>query len=180
VNPATVPANDAKLYCQVSRDGGATWSTSKEITLDTIATQSFGNGSTEKWGVLTWKGNQVSNANFRVKLIGGSNTTSYQIYKEFGFNINVDYILTGVDVQVKAAWDNVDVLVYFVKVNVYYGESTLPVTRGALAYDTTLERPAYYDNSEWVQMGGGSKFTVSETEPADPKFGDIWVDVSSD
>lgn len=176
---ATVPANDTKLYCQLSKDGGDTWTRKKYITVDTIATQSFGDGSTEKWGVLTWKGYQVNDANFRVKLIGGSNTTSYQVYKNFGFNINVDYILTGIQVQVKAAWDNQDILVYFVKVNVYYGESTLPVTRGALAYDTTLERPTYYNNSQWIPMGGGSKVTVSETQPSDPKFGDIWVDVSS-
>ena len=151
-NYATVPANDGKLYCQVSQDGGSTWSISRELTFTTPETKSFGDGSTEQWGVLTWKGNHVSDTNFRVKLIGGSNGTSYQVYKSFGFNINSSYILTGIEVQIKAAWDNSNILVYFLKVNAYYGESPLPVKAGSLAYDSTTNRIVYYDGAEWKQV----------------------------
>ncbi len=181
VNPATVPTNDGVLRCQVSRDGGTTWSAAKELTFNaSITTQDFGNGQTELWGMMTWNGDHVNDTNFRVKIIGSSDDKSYQIFKNFGFSVNPSFILTGVRVQVKAAFDNVNLLVYFVKVDVFYGDSPLPVGEGSLAYDTTLDRPTYYDGGDWTPIGGGSKVTVSETAPSDPKFGDIWVDISSD
>lgn len=181
VNPATVPTNDGVLRCQVSQDGGTTWSTAKELTFNaSITTQDFGDGSTELWGMMTWNGDHVNNTNFRVKIIGSSDDKSYQIFKNFGFSVNPSFILTGVRVQVKAAFDNVNLLVYFVKVDVFYGDSPLPVGEGSLAYDTTLDRPTYYDGGDWTPIGGGSKVTVSETAPSDPKFGDIWIDISSD
>jgi len=151
-NYATVPTNDAKLYAQVSRDGGNTWSATKELTIASLATQSFGSGQTEIWGMSGWNGGHMNDTNFRVKLIGGSNGTSYQIYKSFGFNINSSYILTGIEVQIKAAWDNSNILVYFLKVNAYYGESPLPVKAGSLAYDSTTNRIVYYDGAEWKQV----------------------------
>ena len=181
VNPATVPTNDGVLRCQVSQDGGTTWSTAKELTYNaSITTQDFGDGSTELWGMMTWNGDHVNDTNFRVKIIGSSDDKSYQIFKNFGFSVNSSYILTGIRVQVKAAFDNVDLLVYFIKVDVFYGDSPLPVGEGSLAYDTTLDRPTYYDGGDWIPVGGGSKVTVAETAPSDPKFGDIWVDISSD
>lgn len=180
-NYATVPTNDGVLKCQLSRDGGETWSATRELTsTSSIATQDFGEGQTELWGMMTWNGTHVSDTNFRVKIIGGSSDKSYQIFKNFGFSINPSFILTGIKVQVKAAYDNVDLLVYFIKVDVYYGSSPLPVSQGSLAYDSTLDRPTYYNGGDWVPMGGGSKVTVAETAPSDPKFGDIWVDISSD
>lgn len=181
VNPATVPTNDGVLRCQVSRDGGTTWSTAKELTYTaSITTQDFGDGSTELWGMMTWNGDHVNDTNFRIKIIGSSDDKSYQIFKNFGFSVNSSYILTGIRVQAKAAFDGTDLLVYFIKVDVYYGDSPLPVGEGSLAYDTTLDRPTYYDGGDWTPIGGGSKVTVAETAPSDPKFGDIWVDISSD
>ena len=181
VNPATVPTNDGVLRCQVSQDGGTTWSTAKELTFNaSITTQDFGDGQTELWGMMTWNGDHVSDSNFRVKIIGSSDDKSYQIFKNFGFSVNSSFILTGIRVQAKAAFDSTDLLVYFIKVDVYYGDSPLPVGEGSLAYDTTLDRPTYYDGGDWTPIGGGSKVTVSETAPSDPKFGDIWIDISSD
>lgn len=180
-NYATVPTNDGVLKCQLSRDGGETWSATRELTFtSSIATQDFGEGQTELWGMMTWSGTHVNDTNFRVKIIGGSSDKSYQIFKNFGFSINPSFILTGIRVQAKAAYDNVDLLVYFIKVDVYYGSSPLPVSQGSLAYDSTLDRPTYYNGGDWVPMGGGSKVTVAETAPSDPKFGDIWIDISSD
>ena len=69
-------------------------------------------------------------------------------------------------------------LLYFIKVDAYYGDSPLPIGTGSLAYDTTKKRPVTYNGEEWDD--GGSRVTVSATEPDDPIFGDIWVDVSSD
>lgn len=180
VNPATVPTNDGVLRCQVSQDGGTTWSTAKELTFNaSITTQDFGDGQTELWGMMTWNGDHVNNTNFRVKIIGSSDDKSYQIFKNFGFSVNSSFILTGIRVQAKAAFDSTDLLVYFIKVDVYYGDSPLPVGEGSLAYDTTLDRPTYYDGGDWTPIGGGSKVTVAETAPSDPKFGDIWIDISS-
>jgi len=181
VNPATVPTNDGVLRCQVSQDGGTTWSAAKELTFNaSITTQDFGNGQTELWGMMTWDGDHVSDSNFRVKIIGSSDDKSYQIFKNFGFSVNSSFILTGIRVQAKAAFDSTDLLVYFIKVDVYYGDSPLPVGKGSFAYDTTLDRPTYYNGGDWVPVGGGSKVTVAETAPSDPKFGDIWIDISSD
>ncbi len=180
-NAAIVPTNDGVLKCQLSQDGGETWSTKKELTYTaSITTQDFGTGQTELWNMMTWNGGHVSNDNFRVKLIGGSEEKSYQIFKNFGFSINPSFVLTGIRVQVKGAFDGTDLLIYFVKVDVFYGDSPLPVGKGSFAYDTTLDRPTYYNGGDWVPVGGGSKVTVSETAPSDPKFGDIWIDVSSD
>jgi hypothetical protein len=178
VNPATVPTNDGILKCQVSKNGGTTWSSLSSLTFTgSITTQSFGNSTTETWGT-SWVGTDVSDTNFRVKILGGSDEDSYQIFKDFGFSINASYTLTGVQVQVKAAYDSSDLLLYFIKVDVYYGESPLPVSQGSIAYDTTLERPTYYDGGEWVPIGGGSKVIASATAPADPKFGDLWIDTA--
>lgn len=177
-NYATIPTNDGNLYCQVSKDDGVSWGAKKELTFtSSITTQSFGLGVAELWGA-TWVGSDLNDENFLVKITGGSDGKSYQIYSTFGFNITDELFLTGVQVQVKAAYDSVNTLLYFVKVNGYYGTSNLPIGEGSLAYNSTLDRPTYYDGNEWTPMGGGSKVTVADQADTTPVFGDLWIDTT--
>lgn len=149
ISYSTVKTNDGKLSAQISKDGGATWSTVRELTLTaSIQTLSFGTGSSDLWD-LSLTGASMSDANFRVRLTGGSQSLSRQTYKTFGFSLNAAYILTGVDVQVKAAFDGTDILLYFVKVNPYFGTSPLPIGEGSLAYDTTTDIVTYYNGTAW-------------------------------
>lgn len=150
---ATVTTNDGKLYAQVSKDGGATWSNARELTFTaSIETLSFGTGITTLWDT-TFTGADITDANLRVKLTGGSAGLSYQTYKTFGFSIDAGYTLTGLQVQVKAAYDASNILLYFVKVNPYYGTSPLPIGQGSVAYDSTADRITYYDGTGWKQVG---------------------------
>lgn len=151
-NYATVPTTDGKLYAQVSKDGGTTWSMSKELTFTgTITAQDFGLGITELWG-KSWVGSDLDDGSFAVKLTGGSNGTSYQTYKTFGFTITDTAVLTGVRVRVNAAYDGSDILLYYVMADGYYGTSPLPVGEGSLVYDSTLDRPTFYDGTDWQPM----------------------------
>ena len=179
-NWATIPTNDGKLYAQISTDNGSHWSPLKELTFNaSITTTSFGLGSGEKWGYVVLTGDDTDDGHLLVKIIGGSENKSYQIFKNFGIAINDSYKINGIEVQVKAAYDSTNIDLFFVKVNAYYGTSAIPVKAGSMVYDDTLERPTYYDGTQWMPVGGGSKVLVSETAITEPKFGDIWVDVSS-
>lgn len=177
-NYATVAAADGNIYCEISKDGGSTWSNSKVLTLNaSVQALSFGTGSTELWG-MTLTGADITDTNLRIRLTGGSDSASYQVYKTFGFSITSTYLLTGLEVKINAAYDSSDILLYYVKVNPYYGTSPLPVGEGSLAYDSTLDRPTYYDGTGWTPIGGGSKVIASDTQPSNPKYGDLWIDTS--
>ena len=152
VNYATIPTNDGKLYAKISKDDGVTWSIAKELTFTgSITTQSFGLSTTELWGD-SWVGSDLDDGSFAVKIIGGSSESSYQIYKTFGFTITDAAVLTGVRVQVKAAFDSTNLLLYFVKANGHYGTSDLPIGEGSLAYDSTKDEPTYYNGAEWLSI----------------------------
>ena len=154
---ATASTTSGVLSCQVSKDGGANWSTVKTLTFTgTPSTSSFGNGETELWG-YSWTGDSMDDTNFMVKL-SGAGGLSYQIFGGFGFSLSPTYILTGVNVQVKAAYSSPNLLIYFVKVDPQYGTSNLPIGEGSLAYDTTEKVPTYYDGTAWIPLntGGGA------------------------
>jgi microcystin-dependent protein len=151
-NYTTVEVNDGKLYAQVSKDAGVNWSALKELTFTvSVESKDFGDGPTELWG-MSFVGSDLDDENIRIRLWGGSEGLSYQTYKTFGHTITDDAILTGVRVQVKAAYDGSDILLYFVKLDGYYGDSPLPVGEGSLAYDTTDDRPTFYDGTSWNSL----------------------------
>lgn len=180
-NYATVPANNGKLYCQVSKDGGVTWSNARELTFTgSIETLSFGTGSTTLWDT-TLMGSDISDANLRIKLTGGSLGLSNQTFKNFGFVIDAASVLTGLQVQAKAAYDGTNILLYFIKANPYYGTSPLPIGEGSLAYDTTEDAPVYYDGNNWKTLavvGEGGTGTV--VGPESSSVGNIVVWNSTD
>lgn len=151
-NYATVSTSEGKLFCQVSKNGGSSWSSPKELTYGgLVESKSFGEGALELWGV-SFNGGDISDANLRVKL---STDKAYQVYKNFGFNVDPGFVLTGLEVEVKAAYSNPDLLVYYVKVGPRYGTSPLPVKEGSLAYDLDKKRAVVYNGTGWDSGGSG-------------------------
>jgi len=149
---ATAPANDNKIYVQLSKNGGVNWHSEIVGELpssnDTII---LGEGSTELWGT-TFTGPDMGDTNFRVKITLGSNKTSYQTLKDFGFNIVFPNLLTGIEVVPKGYFDTDTAYIDTVKVRCYYGTSILPITAGTQAYDTTTDRMVYFDGTNWRQI----------------------------
>jgi hypothetical protein len=65
-----------RMCVQLSRDGGATWTTGKTSPLLTTAEGTYILGSaTDKWG-QTWTAANVSDASFRVRVIDIAANTS--------------------------------------------------------------------------------------------------------
>jgi len=75
----SVGSNSPKMCVQLSWDGGATWTTAKQTPTLTTSEASYFLGSTvDTWG-RTWTSANLSNANFRVRVIdvaSGSNATT--------------------------------------------------------------------------------------------------------
>jgi len=75
----SVGANAPKMCVQLSWDGGVTWTTAKQTpTLTTSEASYFLGGAADTWG-RTWTSANISNANFRIRVIdvaSGSNAPS--------------------------------------------------------------------------------------------------------
>lgn len=149
---ATAPANDNAIYIKLSKDGGATWTNELSSTLPAAnGVVSFGSSGTELWG-KTWTGDDIDNTSFRLQVTMGSNKTSYQILKNFGFAITSTYLLTGIEVRVKGYFDTGTAYLDGVSVKCYYGTSVLPIKAGAQAYDSTTGNLVYYNGTVWKQV----------------------------
>lgn len=149
---ATAPANDNAIYIKLSKDGGATWTNELSGTLPAAnGVVSFGSGGTELWG-KTWTGDDIDNTSFRLQVTMGSNKTSYQTFKNFGFAITSTYLLTGIEVRVKGYFDTGTAYLDGVSVKCYYGTSILPIKAGAQAYDSTTGNLVYYNGTVWKQV----------------------------
>lgn len=149
---ATAPANDNAIYIKLSKDGGATWTNELSSTLPAAnGVVSFGSSGTELWG-KTWTGDDIDNTSFRLQVTMGSNKTSYQIFKNFGFAITSTYLLTGIEVRVKGYFDTGTAYLDGVSVKCYYGTSILPIKAGAQAYDSTTGNLVYYNGTVWKQV----------------------------
>jgi hypothetical protein len=80
------------LFCaQLSWDGGTNWTALKSITPTGAAetTYTFG-GAADDWG-HTWTGSQLSNANFRVRIIDAASQTTKDFRLDF-LAVNVTYV----------------------------------------------------------------------------------------
>lgn len=149
---ATAPANDNKIYVQLSKDGGVNWHNELVGELPSSnGTITLGEGSIELWGT-TFTGPDMGDSSFRVKITLGSNKTSYQTLKDYGFNIVYPNLLTSIEVVPKGYFDTDTAYLDTVKVRCYYGTSVLPITAGTQAYDTTTDRMAYFDGTNWKQI----------------------------
>jgi hypothetical protein len=81
-------SGSSTLCAQLSWDAGASWTTSRSVAVTSVGelTYTLG-GATDPWG-HTWTGAQLSNANFRVRLIDVSDRTT----KDF----RLDYVAVDV------------------------------------------------------------------------------------
>ena len=72
-----------QVCIQLSWDAGTTWTTAKSVALagTAIATYNFG-ATNDNWG-HTWTGAQLSNANFRVRVIDVTNQTTKSFFLEY-------------------------------------------------------------------------------------------------
>jgi len=157
---ASGPANDNQLYVRLSKDSGSTWTDPIAVTLTGTNTEhTFGNGETELWGD-SWTGDDVDDTSFRLLIICGSNQTTYQIYKNFGFTITSTQILTGIEIVTKAYFDTDTTYIDYIGVNCLYGDSILPITEGTQVYVTDEDCMAYFDGSNWILLRGGISDTV--------------------
>ena len=150
---ATAPANDNKVYVKLSKDGGTTWSNELEATLPSSnGTVSFGSSGTELWGFMTLNGDDVDDTSFRLKITLGSNKTSYQTYKNFGFTITPTYLLTGIEVNVKGYHSSETSYIDGISVKCRYGTSVLPIKAGSQAFDSTTGKLVFFDGTNWKQV----------------------------
>ena len=111
----------------------------------------------------TWTGANVSDANFKLKIIAGDD---YQIYKTFGFTVPAAAILTGIEVRVEAKWDGTVLYIDHIDVKCYYGTSVLSVAAGSQAYATDGRKAGegagagtgvlvFNDGSKWAAVDTG-------------------------
>lgn len=143
---ATLAATSGDLTVEISKDGGANWSTPLTKTFggsDTLET--YGNGSTELWGFSLTRADMVD-ANFRVRLSQGLIS---QVYKTFGFTTGSD-VLTGVEIAVEAKYSGGTISIDLLEVKIYYGTSILPVQAGSMAFASNGRK-----NGEGVGAGTG-------------------------
>lgn len=163
---ATATTSTGDISVQLSGDGGTTYSSSLTKTFTSSeSTETYGTGSTELWG-LSWTGDNVDDTSFRVKVTAGSQS---QIYKNFGFAPAASVTLTGIEVAIEAKWDGTTTSIDHLKVKIYYGTSVTPVQAGSLAYDSTLNKLAYYNGSAWKydMVASAPTFTDFTNAPHD-------------
>lgn len=150
---ATAPANDNKIYIKLSKNGGASWGSEIEKELPSSnGVVSFGESGNELWGFMTATGADMNDTNFRLHITLGSNKTSYQIYKNFGFTITSTYLLTGIEVRVKGYHSEGTSYIDGISIKCYYGTSVLPIKPGSQAFDSTTGRLVYFDGTNWKQV----------------------------
>ena len=49
-------------------------------------------------------------------------------------------------------------------------------TSGDIYFNTTSDKLRIHDGTSWINVGGGSSITVSQTAPVDPVIGSGWFD----
>jgi len=101
---------------------------------------------------MTLNGDDVDDTSFRLKITLGSNKTSYQTYKNFGFTITPTYLLTGIEVNVKGYHSSGTSYIDGISVKCRYGTSVLPIKAGSQAFDSTTGKLVFFDGTNWKQV----------------------------
>ena len=80
----------SQICAQLSWNGGTTWTAPKSIAVTNVGVTTYNLGATNDiWG-RTWLGSELSNANFRVRLIDASDRTSKD-FRLDGLAVQVTY-----------------------------------------------------------------------------------------
>ena len=80
----------SQICAQLSWDGGTSWTTAKSIAVTNVGVTAYALGATnDTWG-RTWLGSELSNANFRVRLIDVSDRTTKD-FRLDGLAVQVTY-----------------------------------------------------------------------------------------
>jgi hypothetical protein len=103
----------------------------------------FGGEGMELWGT-TLTGPDMDDTKFRVKITLGSNKTSYQTLKDFGFNITYPNLLTKIEVVPKGISIQTRHISTRLKSGVIMVPVYCPILLGTQAYDTTTDRMVYF------------------------------------
>lgn len=106
--------SNSPMFCvQLSWDGGTTWTTAKSTsTLSTTNTSYTLGGSADTWG-RTWSDTNFSNANFRVRVINVSSSTSRDFSLDWvGAKIHYNGISTITNDQAPYGYGGVSVAVH--------------------------------------------------------------------
>lgn len=176
----TIAATSGDIGIQLSGDAGMTYSSLLTKTYTGVeGLQTYGNGSTELWG-LTWLGSNVTDTNFRLRVGIGS---TYQVYKTFGFAPGSSVLLTGIEVSVEAKWDGSTTSIDHIKVKIYYGTSTVPVEAGTMAFATDASGTGaleVYNGSAWKEIvDKSSAQTISGKILSDAFMGDAYINAGA-
>lgn len=173
-NPANAYADDASyatgtsdsgnMYIELSKDGGATWTSSlAKIAIAGEASYTYGAGSTELWGTA-FTGDDIDDTSFRLRIKGAF---FQEIYKTFGFAITASLVLSGVEIVVKAKWDGTTTSINHIKVKIYYADSSSPITAGSQAFASNGRKNGegagtgtgvlvFYDGTAWRACDTGA------------------------
>lgn len=150
----TAGGDSGVINIQLSGDGGTTWSNTLSKTFNgTNGALTYGNGSTELWG-LGWVGSNVSDTNFRVRVSNGTRADTH-MWETFGFAPGSTVVLTGIEVIVKAKWVTPTTSIDNIKIKIYYGSSVLPIQAGSQQYATdasTTGALEVYNGSAWKEV----------------------------
>ena len=163
---ATTPTTDGKIYISLSKDGGVTYTPELLQTFNgTNAYLTYGDGSTELWGT-SFNESEINDTNFRLKISCQKPNLAYQVYKNFGFSVPSNRILTGIEVKVKAKWVTDTTSIDNITIKIYYGNSALPIQAGSQVFASDGRKNGegagngsgvlvFYDGSDWMACDSG-------------------------
>lgn len=162
-NYATCHASNGNLKVKLSKDTGATWSS--ELTEgfgNSETTETYGDGTTELWG-LGWTTDDLNSATaFKLRVTVDNDVQSTWSFAGWGFAMPAGKTLTGIKVDVKGYAVAGVFYINHITVSAYYGTSTIPVVAGSMAFASNGRKDGegagagtglavYYDGSNWIR-----------------------------
>lgn len=159
---ATCAATSGDLKVELSVDGGNSYGTAiTETFTSTEAEQTYGDGSTELWGLSPTRADMVDGT-FRLRVSHGS---YMHVFDDFGFTTGSD-IITGIEVKVEAKYASSTISIDLITVKIYYGTSDLTIQEGSVAFATDGRKNGetagngtgvlcFHDGSTWNAVDSG-------------------------
>lgn len=160
---ATIPATSGELTAEVSIDGGGSYGSAlTETFTSTEGSQTYGDGSTERWGHTPTRA-EATDANLKIRLSHGDYS---HVFGGFGFTTGTETI-TGIEVSIEAKYASSTISIDHIQVKIYYGTSDLQVQAGSVAFATDGRKNGetvgngtgvlcFYDGSAWIACDTGA------------------------